>query len=200
MWKHGPFSANSEEEAKAWMFAYATKALVLNRRLSATHWVNQWALFGGDEEEGASVDVEVVGESARKTFEGYVYADVVLCDHVRLRAGGVTVEVREAFATGVDGEGHIFVPHGAASGNEVLQQLSSYYDDWNFLEDDLDEDARALSLQVDVMRTPDPVERLRMQLEEALWDHHDLRGLRCQITINDTGKVELADVVKAVEA
>lgn len=152
--------APSDESMADWMLAWSLKMVVFDAHvLGPGHWVHAHVR----ELSARDVSVRAVGETLRTRLEGrWLWADVVLCERVRLEAGGETVELEE---DGLAHEGTLFIPAGECSGCAV-QQASDFVDsDGHWHEDDMEADTAMLAELIHRMRASDPVSTLRAMLE-----------------------------------
>ncbi len=143
------------DNAGRWMLARAKRYLVFNwNGLHADHWAQHRVRYLEEEALG----VEALREQVRTVLEGrWVWPTVILCEAVRIKVGGETVEITDA---GVYHGDTLYIPAGETTG-EPVRQASSFTDENDqFLEGDLNADRDALADLICRLRSVDPVQTL----------------------------------------
>jgi hypothetical protein len=144
-----------DDNAARWTFARAKGYLVFGwNGLHAEHWAQRHVR----NLEWETVEVQALCEQARSVLDGrWIWPTVILCESVRVKVGGETVEITD------DGVYHgdtLYIPAGETSG-EPVRQVSSFTDEHDqFLENDLDADRNALADLICRLRSVDPVQML----------------------------------------
>ena len=144
-----------DDNAGRWMLARARGYLVFDwNGLHADHWAQRHVRYLEEE----AVEVEALCEQTRTVLEGrWVWPTVILCEAVRIKVGGETVEITDA---GVYHGDTLYIPAGETSG-EPVRQASSFTDENDqFLENDLDADRDALADLICRLRSVDPMQTL----------------------------------------
>lgn len=153
--------APSDESMADWMLAWSMNMVVISAHvLGSGHWVHAHVR----ELSAESVGVEALGETLRTRLEGrWLWADVVLCERVRIEVGGYIVELED---DGVAHGGTLFIPAGECSGC-AAQQASDFVDSYDhYHEDDMEADTAMLAELIHRMRATDPVSTLRSMLHQ----------------------------------
>lgn len=144
-----------DDNAGRWMLARARDYLVFGwNGLHADHWAQRHVRYLDEE----AVEVEALAEQTRTVLEGrWVWPTVILCEAVRIKVGGETVEITDA---GIYHGDTLYIPAGETSG-EPVRQASSFTDENDqFLEGDLNADRAALADLICRLRSVDPVQTL----------------------------------------
>ena len=162
-----------------WMFARSRGCvLVHTARLSEDHWVQPFVRRLQDE----SIDIEIIGETRRATFDGrFIWPVVVLCDRYAITVGTDRIEIGSEALFHDD---HIVVPASEHRG-DAARQASSYIDgNDHYCEDDLEADRAALARLIGHLREADPAATLRRLLADLpLANYPLLAAKRFRITI-----------------
>lgn len=144
-----------DDNAGHWMLVKARGYLVFGwNGLHADHWVHHHVRYF----EFEALTVEALSEQHHTVLEGrWVWPTVILCEAVRIKVGGETVEITDA---GVYHGDTLYIPAGESSG-EPVRQASSFTDENDqFLEGDLNADRDALADLICRLRSVDPVQTL----------------------------------------
>lgn len=144
-----------DDNAARWTFARAKGYLVFGwNDLHAEHWAQGHVR----NLEWETVEVEALCEQARTVLDGrWIQPTVILCEAVRVKVGGETVEITD---WGLYHGDTLYIPAGETSG-EPVRQASSFTDENDqFLENDLDADRDALADLIRRLRSVDPVQTL----------------------------------------
>jgi hypothetical protein len=144
-----------DDNAARWTFARAKGHLVFGwNGLHSEHWAQRHVR----NLEWEAVEVDALCEQARTILDGrWIWPTVILCEAVRIKVGGKTVEITDS---GIYHGDTLYIPAGETSG-EPVRQVSSFTDENDqFLENDLDADRDALADLICRLRSVDPVQTL----------------------------------------
>jgi hypothetical protein len=173
-----------DDNAGHWMLVKARGYLVFGwNGLHADHWVHHHVRYF----EFEALTVEALSEQHRTVLEGrWVWPTVILCEAVRIKVGGETVEITDA---GIYHGDTLYIPAGETSG-EPVRQASSFTDENDqFLEGDLNADRDALADLICRLRSVDPLQTLDSLMQTLkLGKYPLLHGKTFQLSVG-TGSV-----------
>ena len=182
------------DTAREWMFLYAKKAMMLKMPLPEGHWANPHLV----DLTADGVEIELIEPGKVGTFSGrYIcQTEVQLCAAYKLispKAGEVVIEGNAIY----DPELAFVVPNGESCG-EVVQQVSSYIDEYDCFDDECcDQDKDEMANLLCRMRTDSPeaffAEVLKkINLKWVTGADQQLFGKGFRVEISPEGQVTVA--------
>lgn len=181
-----------EENTGHWMFARAKGFLVSDAYpLHEKHWLHDKIRTLSEE----MIGLEPLGSQLHAHFIGiWVSADLVLCDAIRLRIGGDTVDIdQDAVFHG----GTIFVPAKETSGY-VVRQVSNYVDENDqFRQYELDTDTDDLADLIRRLRSVDPQDTMRSLLNPLKLEKYPvLHGKAFRVRVNGQATAHSVELIE----